>query len=271
MRSSSSWILAVSLALSADAPSATAQSLDFETYRERVEPIFLKLRKANGPGGACFLCHTHVSSAFRLQPVSADKPAWSEEQSRRNFEVVAKLVTPGDPSKSRLLLHPLAEEAGGDAIHAGGKQWLSRDDPDWRTLAAWVKNASAAPAAAAPTTATSALDFDVFKASVQPIFSRKRAGLARCFVCHSTGTNFRMQPLPPGSTSWSEEASRRNFEAVQRVVVPGDPLSSRLLMQPLASEAGGDPFHPGGKHWTSQDDPEWQTLAAWVRGRRAER
>ena len=34
----------------------------------------------------------------------------------------------------------------------------------------------------------------------------------------------------------------------------------------LAASAGGDPQHDGGKHWTSKDDPEWQTLAAWVRG-----
>lgn len=256
------------LALAAQAPSATAQSLDFQAYRTRVEPIFLKLRKPNGPGGACFMCHSYVSSSFRLQPVARDTLSWSEEQSRRNFEAVSKLVTPGDPLKSRLLLHPLAEEAGGDAIHAGGKHWLSRDDPEWRTLAAWVRSAAPAPGAANPTTA---LDFEVFKASVQPIFIKKRAGLARCYVCHSQGTNFRIAPLPPGSTTWSEDASRRNFEAVQRLVVPGDPLSSRLLMQPLASEAGGDPFHPGGRHWASKDDPEWQTLASWVRGRRAER
>ena len=37
-------------------------------------------------------------------------------------------------------------------------------------------------------------------------------------------------------------------------------------MMPLAIDAGGDPFHPGGKRWASKDDPEWQMLAAWVRG-----
>lgn len=258
------------LALPAHAPSATAQPLDFQAYRTRVEPIFLKLRKANGPGGACFMCHSYVSSPFRLQPPSPATLSWSEQQSRRNFEAVSRLVTPGDPSKSRLLLHPLAEEAGGDALHAGGKHWLSRDDPEWRTLAAWVR--SAAPAASTAASAPpAALDYDGFKASVQPIFLRKRAGLARCYVCHSQGTNFRIAPLPPGSTTWSDDGSRQNFEAVRRLVVPGDPLSSRLLMQPLASEAGGDPFHPGGKHWASRDDPEWQTLASWVRGGRAER
>jgi hypothetical protein len=39
------------------------------------------------------------------------------------------------------------------------------------------------------------------------------------------------------------------------------------LIHPLAMEAGGDHFHNGGKHWTSQSDPEWQTLAQWVKGK----
>jgi hypothetical protein len=52
------------------------------------------------------------------------------------------------------------------------------------------------------------------------------------------------------------------------MVVPGDPLGSRLLQLPLAEAAGGNSFHPGGKHWTSQTDPEWQTIASWIRGSR---
>jgi len=43
-------------------------------------------------------------------------------------------------------------------------------------------------------------------------------------------------------------------------------LIVRLLRHPLVESAGGDPHHDGGKHWTSKSDPEWQTLAAWVRG-----
>jgi len=109
------------------------------------------------------------------------------------------------------------------------------------------------------------LDYDVFKTRVQPIFLAKRPGHARCISCHGSGTPLRLQPLTPGATTWSEEESRKNFEAVRRVVMPGN-LKSRLLMHPLAEAAGGDFFHNGGKHWTSQDDPEWQTLKAWVLG-----
>ncbi len=114
------------------------QSVDFEFYRTRVEPIFLKKR----PGHArCVVCHAGSNNAFRLQPLTAGSATWTEEQSRRNFEVVSRLVTPGDPSTSRLLLHPLSAEAGGDRFHSGGRQFASQNDPDWRVLADWVRNA----------------------------------------------------------------------------------------------------------------------------------
>src|SRR6516225_5034716 len=115
----------------------------------------------------------------------------------------------------------------------------------------------------------STLDFQFFKTRVQPIFLAKRPGHARCYVCHSTGTPFRLQRLLPGATKWNEEQSRRNFEAAQREVIVGDPQASRLLMHPLAEQAGGDLFHGGGKHWDSQGNPEWQAMAAWIRGRKA--
>ena len=82
---------------------------------------------------------------MRLQPFDEGTSAWTFEQSRQNFQVVAALVTPGDPASSRLLLHPLAVDAGGDRTHTGGKFWTSRDNPEWKTIAAWVngeKNAN---------------------------------------------------------------------------------------------------------------------------------
>jgi hypothetical protein len=113
--------------------------------------------------------------------------------------------------------------------------------------------------------AASSLDFAVFKDKVQPLLAEKRPGHARCITCHSTGTAFRLQPLPKGRTAYTDEESRKNFEAAARVVLPGVPMKSRLLTMPLAHEAGGTEFHPGGKHWMSQDDPEWKALADWVK------
>ena len=109
------------------------------------------------------------------------------------------------------------------------------------------------------------LDYEAFKTRVQPIFLAKRPGHARCVSCHSSGTPFRLQPLAPGATAWSEEESRKNFDAVRRVAAPGN-MKSRILVHPLAEQAGGDFFHNGGKHWQSQEDAEWQVLKAWILG-----
>lgn len=112
-----------------------AQTLDFEIYRTKVEPIFLEKR----PGHArCVVCHSANNSAFRLQALSPGETAYTEDQSRMNFENVSHLVKLGDPDASRLLIHPLSPDAGGDKFHGGGRQFASKDDPEWKTIAAWV-------------------------------------------------------------------------------------------------------------------------------------
>src|SRR6476660_9197955 len=120
---------------------------------------------------------------------------------------------------------------------------------------------------AAASAAEVALDYDFYKSRVEPIFLKKRPGHGRCYVCHSEGNNaFRLQKLSPGSSSWSEEQSQRNFPIVAALIVAGDPDKSRLLLQPLAPEAGGLAFHSGGRQFSSKNDPDWQILAQWVRG-----
>ena len=117
---------------------------------------------------------------------------------------------------------------------------------------------------------TTTLDYEYFKTQVEPIFLKKRPGHARCVSCHAANNApLRVVPLSPGETSWNEEESRKNFELVKRVATPGD-LTSPLLRHPLAESAGGDFFHNGGKHFNSQDDPEWQILKAFILGKKAE-
>ena len=114
--------------------------------------------------------------------------------------------------------------------------------------------------------APAALDFEFFKNEIQPIFLEKKAGFTRCVVCHTEGRVGFLQPLEDGATGWTDEQARQNFEAVSRLVAPGDPLGSRLLMHPLEPDAGGDEFHNGGRQFSSQEDPWFQTLVTWVRG-----
>jgi hypothetical protein len=126
--------LLVSIACAILLTTAMAQTLDYETYKTAVEPIFVKKR----PGHArCVACHSASNNAFRLQPLP-EGSTWSDEQSRLNYESVKRLVNSKNPQASKLLMHPLAHEAGGDEFHSGGRQFLSKDDPDWKALAGWV-------------------------------------------------------------------------------------------------------------------------------------
>jgi len=120
---------------------------------------------------------------------------------------------------------------------------------------------------AASLAAAQSLDYASYKAKVEPIFLKKREGHARCVVCHSGGnSSFRLQPLAAGATSWTEEQSKLNFEAVSKLVNAANLMSSPILKHPLAETAGGDNFHSGGRQFTSQNDPDWKAMADWARG-----
>jgi hypothetical protein len=139
-------------------------------------------------------------------------------------------------------------------------------------------SAGSASGASSPTAASGAaspddptLNYQYFKTKIEPIFLKKRPGHARCVSCHAINhVRLHVVPLSPGSKSWNEEQSRENFEMVKAVAIPGD-LRSPLLIHPLTQEAGGDFFHSGGKHFNSQNDPEWLTLKAFVMGKPAGR
>ena len=239
-------------------------SLDYQVYRDRIEPIFLKKREA---GVSCYDCHSALTTRLRLEPLAPGTSSWTDKQSHQNFEAVSRLVTPSDPLKSRLLLHPLAEEGGGDPSHGGGKFWATQTDPEWQILADWVRAAAPERATDSLSEKPAALDFQFFKDRVQPIFLKNRPGHARCYGCHIlSNRGFHLEPLSQGRSDWTEAQSERNFESALRQVVPGDATSSSLLIHPLSPESGGDVFHSGGRQFASQDDPDWLSMADWVRG-----
>jgi hypothetical protein len=124
------------------------------------------------------------------------------------------------------------------------------------TTASWVSHAADAP------------DFDYFKAKVQPIFLAKRPGHARCVMCHADANNaLKLEKLPTGQENWTEEQTHKNYDTVVKIVqATDDPLESKILIHPLAPEAGGDAFHSGGRQFANKNDPNWKTIAAWVTG-----
>jgi hypothetical protein len=121
-------------------PDAQAPQLDYEFFKTRVEPIFLKKRSEDH--ARCYVCHQvmrHGGGPLSLEMLPPGASFWTEEQSRHNFEIVSKLVVPGNPSLSLFLRMPMAPEAGGLAdTHQGGRQFASEDDPDWKNMKAWV-------------------------------------------------------------------------------------------------------------------------------------
>jgi hypothetical protein len=121
----------------AQEPSAPALSLDFEFFKTRVEPIFLKRRSSHA---RCYACHGSGTGPQYLVSLSPGSAFWTDEQSEKNFQNVSKLVDPKDPMNSRFLIHPLSPLAGGHTAfaHSGGRQFESKEDPDWQILAEWV-------------------------------------------------------------------------------------------------------------------------------------
>ena len=114
-------------------PTASPQ-LDYGFFKAKVEPVFLAKREGHA---RCVVCHTFNNAAFKLVPLSPGSTTWNEEQSRLNFELVKRVAVPGFLD-SKLIKHPLAEEAGGDPHHGGAQQFASQQDPDWLTLKAFV-------------------------------------------------------------------------------------------------------------------------------------
>ena len=147
---SAGFVLAAAVLLCVMVPSSPAQTsggtdaqapqLDYEFFKTRVEPIFLKKRSEDL--ARCYVCHQvmrHGGGPLSLDMLPSGASFWTEEQSRHNFEIVSKLVVPGNPSLSLFLRMPLAPEAGGLAdTHHGGRQFASEDDPDWKNMRAWV-------------------------------------------------------------------------------------------------------------------------------------
>jgi len=135
----------------AQGPSASKPSLDYEFYKTRVEPIFLKKRFADDHA-RCYTCHEvsrHGGGPLSLERLAPGASSWTEEQSRANFQIVSKLVSPGSPMTSMFLLMPLAPEAGGMAdTHQGGRQFRSQDDPDFKAMEAWVRGEKAGSSSA---------------------------------------------------------------------------------------------------------------------------
>jgi hypothetical protein len=250
-------------------PTTELERRSFEVYRRNVEPIFSRPRgyPDSGESAACVMCHTwQTSLRFHLQPMTqtADGWGWTPAQSTLNYDAVTQLVNASAPASSKLLRKPLAPEAGGEG-HTGGTYWASMDDAEFQAVLEWIEMLPESEFTPAP---APTLDFEFYRTCVQRAFATPRPGHIACTECHAGGF-MGFAPQAANGTAWTESEARRGFEAIQRLIVPGDPVRSRFLLKPLHPNGGGSYTHNGVRRWASRDDPEWQMLAAWVRGERA--
>jgi hypothetical protein len=268
---------ALGLTSSAEAGSADARGVelladidraDFDYYRQNVEPIFMRPRGYNTGDGApaCVSCHvwqTSLRFALEEPTETADGWGWTPGQSTLNYQVVTQLVNASDPAGSKLLTKPLAAQAGGEG-HTGGTYWESTSDPEYQTVLEWIETLP--PEFYTPPPVPE-LDFGFYRTCVQQMYDNPRYGQLSCRECHAGGfTGF--APRAANGTAWTEAEARRGFEAIQRLILPGNPVQSRWLLKPLHPDGGGTYTHNGVRRWPSRDDPEWQMMAAWVRGER---
>ena len=131
--------------------------------------------------------------------------------------------------------------------------------------------AAAVAFALASTTLVSAagtLDYDFFKAKVQPIFLEKRPGHAPCVMCHADANNMlHLEKLPDGQSTWTEEQTRKNFDTVSKIVqAADDPLT---VEDPAASAGAGSrrrrlPFRRPAIR--QQERSGLEDIAAWAQG-----
>jgi cytochrome c5 len=248
----------------APAQAGSPAAADIERYRNAVERVFTTDRGGTTSGmAACVMCHTWQTSVrFTLETPATDA-GWTVEQSRKNFDVVTKLINTAAPATSRLLLKPLDPSAGGMG-HTGGSFWKSRTDPEYVAILNWI---SSLPADRYVAKADPPIDFDFFRACVQPVFANPREGHIKCSNCHNAGI-IGFAPPPQDGKAWNDQEAKRAFSTITRLIVPGNPEQSRFLLKPLHPDGGGSYTHNGPRRWQSRTDPEWQMLAGWVRGER---
>ena len=129
MTTSTRLAILTAVAASFAAGLVAAQSLDYATYKAKVEPIFLKKREGHA---RCVVCHAGAANGFHLQPLAPGATTWTEEQSKQNFETVSKLVFAANLMSSPILKHPLAHGPAATISIAAAANSLRRAIPTGR-------------------------------------------------------------------------------------------------------------------------------------------
>ena len=119
---------------------APEPTLDVDFFRSCVQAVFATPREGHI---RCSNCHS--SGIIGFAPMPQDGSTWSDQEATRAFQLLSRLIIPGNPEQSRFLLKPLHPDGGGSYTHNGPRRWQSRDDPEWKMLAEWVRGERKGP------------------------------------------------------------------------------------------------------------------------------
>ena len=154
--------------LTADITLGKPRLLSLASFRRTVNPL---LYRSAEDGYSCARCHANHTI---LRVAEADPAAgFTPEQVATNYEAMLKVVNLGDPESSLVLRKPRSPlgQGGADAesptgiTHVGGPRWESTEDPAYRAILAWIREASASAASAGPEAVLSA---DSYSPSYEP-------------------------------------------------------------------------------------------------------
>jgi hypothetical protein len=140
------------LACRGDAPELVVAQPDFPTFEAQVYPVLLR-------DCSFIACHGSSERFFqvygpgraRLNPMAMELDDVTMEEIIQTYNRALSMIDVNEPAQSLLLRKPLALSVGG-AGHEGVDSWMrdvyvSRQDPNYLILEAWVLAASApAPA-----------------------------------------------------------------------------------------------------------------------------
>ena len=132
----------------ADLSLSRPRMLSLATFRRTVNPLFYE---AGEDSYACARCH----ASHTILRIAESDPAqgFTDEQLLINYNSVLKVVNVGDPESSLILRKPRSPQGQGGPdpasptglTHVGGPRWDSTEDPAYKAILAWIREASPAP------------------------------------------------------------------------------------------------------------------------------
>ena len=112
------------------------------------------------------------------------------------------------------------------------------------------------------------LDYNVFKANIQPIFDSRGCSNSNCHYRDKSNPNVggpggSLRIFNCATSPCTEDESQANFDSASGMADIASPTSSKLLLKPLAVSAGGIQ-HLGGDIFLNTTDPDYLTILGWI-------